>query len=172
MLLSLREARSCTGDSLAIPDTRQEEQFPLMYKGVTWRVPICGRGVGISASPSYQVPFFFFSLTHYFCPISNWLRAFKKQERKGSLKEGSLAATGCIQGGRCRQGSWRVLRKVTGQALGVPKDNHCRVLSDASEYPTLWLMCFLCSLWTVSMEVRCSWVAPPSFPLAVLWDAA
>lgn len=48
------------------------------------------------ASPSYQVPFFFFSLTHFLCPISYWLRAFKKQERKGSLKEGSLAATGYI----------------------------------------------------------------------------
>lgn len=30
--------------------------------------------------------FFFFSLTHFLCPISYWLRAFKKQERKGSLK--------------------------------------------------------------------------------------
>ena len=67
-----------------------------MYKGVTWRAPICGGGVAISASPSYQVPFLFFSLTHFLCPISYWLRAFKKQERKGSLKEGSLAATGYI----------------------------------------------------------------------------
>lgn len=87
MLLSLREARSCTGDMPSYSRHQAGSSSSHSYKGVTWRAPICGGGVAILASPSYQVPlFFFFSLTHFLCPISYWLRAFKKQERKGSLK--------------------------------------------------------------------------------------
>lgn len=162
MLLSLREARSCTGDSLAIPGTRQEVAVPAHVQG------------GDTESSHMWWRCWHFGLNHLTRSLSFSLASHTTfaPSATGSGSPLKEDATGCIQGGRCRQRSWRVLRKVTGQALGVPKDNHCRVLSDAPEHPTLWLMCFFfCSLWTVSMEVRCYWAVPSSFPLAVLWDA-